>query len=323
MEAKMPTKTKIEWADYVTNPIRAFVSDNPNKDGYACVRKSEGCAHCWASTFNMRLGTGLEYTLPNLHRVTVYLKHKELLAIRTFKPHGPFKNGRSRAMVFPCDMTDLFGEWMDKFSIRLVFDALAYRNDVDFMVLTKRPEIAVMWLDNWLSINMNVPKNILIGTSIENDARAKERLTSMKTIHKMGFIEVSYEPALEAVDWLGWEFLNWLGCGGESGNGARPMPPAAARSAREFCQLWDIPFFFKQWGEWTPIKDLNIGAGTTFKHKPVRIGDDVMCQVGRGMAGHLLDGVEWRQLPGQTPIPTFPQIDKEHVNLGEGETEER
>jgi protein gp37 len=294
----MPTKTKIEWADYVTNPIRAFVSSNPDKDGYVCVRKSEGCAHCWASTFNVRLGTGLEYTLPNLRQITVYPKHKELTAIRTFKPHGPYKNGRSRAMVFPCDMIDLFGEWTDKFSIRLVFYALAYRNDMDFMVLTKRPEVAVMWLDNWLSINLNVPKNIFIGTSIENDARAQERLGPMKAIHKMGFkTAVSYEPALELVNWTGWDFLKLLIAGGESGNGARPMPLYGARFARDFCSLNDIPFFFKQWGEWAPVADLLARGCTTFKNKPIEVMDEMMVKVGKGLAGHLLDGVEWRQMP--------------------------
>jgi protein gp37 len=294
----MPTRTKIEWIDYVTNPIRAFViKDNLVKDGFACVRKSEGCKHCWASSMNVRLGTGLEYTLPNLAKVSIYLKQKELNAIRTFKAKGPFKNGRSRAMVFPCDMTDLFGEWMDDNDIKIVFNTLAYRMDVDFMVLTKRPEEAAMWLDHWLSIYQNVPQNIFIGTSIENDARARERLGPMKAIHEMGFkTAVSYEPALELVNWTGWDFLKLLIAGGESGNGARPMPLYGARFARDFCSM-RIPFFFKQWGEWAPVADLLARGCTTFKNKPIEVMGEMMVKVGKGLAGHLLDGVEWRQMP--------------------------
>ena len=108
---------------------------------------------------------------------------------------------------------------------------------------------------------------------------------------------MSYEPALGPVDWTGWEWLNGLICGGESGHGARPMNPAWARAARDFCVKNSIPYFFKQWGEWAPIEVLKVNARTTFKHKPVQIGNELLFRVGKGFAGHLLDGIEWRQMP--------------------------
>lgn len=294
----MPTKTKIEWCDYVTNPVRAFVSNDMKKDGYACVRKSEGCAHCWASTFNVRLGTGLEYTLPNLRDVTVYIKGKELTAIEKFRPHGSFKNGRDRALMFPCDMTDLFGEWMDNIMIHQVFSAMAQNEDVDWLILTKRPERAMGWLDVWVHRNMKVPEHVIIGCSVENEQRARERFMSMLTIDRMGFrTAVSYEPALGMVNWSDWEFLDWMICGGESGNQARPMAPNWARSARDFCQIYDIPFFFKQWGEWAPVKDLVKRGMTTFRNRPVEMAGEMMVKIGKWLAGHLLDEQEWRQVP--------------------------
>lgn len=44
--------------------------------------------------------------------------------------------------------------------------------------------------------------------------------------------------------------LNWVICGGESGANARPMHPNWVRSLRDQCKAAEVPFLFKQWGEW-------------------------------------------------------------------------
>ncbi len=46
--------------------------------------------------------------------------------------------------------------------------------------------------------------------------------------------------------------LDWVIVGGESGDRARPMHPDWARSLRDQCADANVPFFFKQWGEWAP-----------------------------------------------------------------------
>lgn len=46
------------------------------------------------------------------------------------------------------------------------------------------------------------------------------------------------------------QLLNWVICGGESGHNARPMHPDWVRSIRDQCKEANVPFFFKQWGEW-------------------------------------------------------------------------
>jgi len=46
--------------------------------------------------------------------------------------------------------------------------------------------------------------------------------------------------------------LDWIIVGGESGPGARPMHPDWVRSIREQCAAAQVPFFFKQWGAWSP-----------------------------------------------------------------------
>lgn len=293
----MPSKTKIEWADYISNPIKARYE---GKQGHACVRVSEGCARCWASTFNVRLGTGLEYTMPNLSKVEMFLDHAELMRLLSFKPRGPFKNGRDRALVFPFDMTDVFGEFINPYWIERCFAIFAERQDVDFLVLTKRPERMMEFVQDWTS-KYDAPWNVYFGTSIENDKRAVERWSAMSEINEMYCkTVVSYEPALGVVEWNRWNFLNGLICGGESGHGARMMHPDWARGARDFCQAYGIPFFFKQWGEWVPVDHLAwVTDETTFAHQPIDFFGTMMCRVGKVKAGHVLDGEEWREMPGK------------------------
>lgn len=106
--------------------------------------------------------------------------------------------------------------------------------------------------------------------------------------------------------------LDWVICGGESGGKARPMHPEWTRSLRDQCEIAQIPFFFKQWGEWFPrdqwecnpeliLPDDDIahvhnpGAGTyIFKD-----GADVypMHRVGKNAAGDLLDGCLCKEFP--------------------------
>lgn len=293
-------KTKIEWADYVTNPIRAerlqtlpMTGGQAQKRGYACVKISEGCRHCWASTFNVRLGTGLAYTMPALKDVQESVNAGELRRIATFSPpKGPYKNGRLRPVVFACDMTDLFGEWRDEAMIDDVFLAMAGRADLDFIVLTKRVERMLQYASG-----KPVMRHVVLGASVENERESRNRAGAMRQIHDLGWKTiVSYEPALEQVDWRRWDFMDGLICGGESGSQARPMPIGAARDARDYCYDQGIPFFFKQWGEWAPFDQLGLPEGTTFRRAPVMVDGVLMFRVGKGLAGHTLDGRMWQEM---------------------------
>ena len=295
----MPAKTKIEWADYISNPIKAR-NLMSGKQGHACIKISEGCAHCWASGFNVRLGTGLEYTYWNRDKVDFFLDEKELKKISTFNPRDPFKWGRERAVVFPCDMTDLFGSWVPVEWIDRIFHAMWMCQGVDWLVLTKRSYRMITYLTDKYDAGKAALNNIYLGCSVENQKRANMRREDMRAIAEIGWMTwVSFEPALEVVNWAGWEFLNGLICGGESGAQARPMPPMAAREALNFCADHDIPFFFKQWGEWIPLDHLAwVTDRTTFTHKPVQVGEDLMVRVGKGLAGRVLDGSVYSNMPG-------------------------
>lgn len=284
----MPTKTKIEWADYVSNPLKAVLVDSERK-GHACVKISEGCAHCWASTMNVRLGTGLAYTAVNLARVRIEWSDAEQVRALNFAPRGPFKNGRPRPILFVHDMIDIFGDWVDPVCQKRTWRIMEHRHDIDFVLLTKRPANMLAFVAGSAPL-----ENVLLGTSVENQRRADERRDTMCELARRGWkTMVSYEPALGIVDWSRWWFLRWLIAGGESGNQARPTSVEAMRFARDFCLRMKIPFFFKQWGEWAPVPDMVARGMTTFKHRPV----DGMVKVGKGLAYHVLDGAEWSETP--------------------------
>ncbi len=112
--------------------------------------------------------------------------------------------------------------------------------------------------------------------------------------------------------------LHWVIAGGESGRGdtARPTHPDHARRLRDDCTEAGIPFFWKQWGEWTPGENVTDNYGEKGGRYPTKhpwendgwtdCDDDwmteqdhgpIMYRVGKKKAGRLLDGVEWNQYP--------------------------
>lgn len=80
--------------------------------------------------------------------------------------------------------------------------------------------------------------------------------------------------------------------GGESGSDARPMHPDWARSLRDQCAAAAVPFFFKQWGNWVPVSEVE-GVGP---HHHFPDGATVR-NVGKKIAGRTLDGLTHDGMP--------------------------
>jgi protein gp37 len=100
-------RTDIEWADYTANPIRA-VDRKTGEVGWGCRKCSPGCANCYAADINNRFGTRHPFTAAGLAHIDQVLDEGVLQRLMTFRPRGPFKNGRGRPIVFLGDMMDLF-----------------------------------------------------------------------------------------------------------------------------------------------------------------------------------------------------------------------
>jgi protein gp37 len=128
--------------------------------------------------------------------------------------------------------------------------------------------------------------NVFIGCTAEDQEQAGLRRPDMERIAVQGWKTfVSYEPALGPVNWKGWEFLQQLISGGESGPKARSSFPDWHRAARDFCAAHGIPYLFKQWGAWYPEHDE--------RGRPL-----VLHRVGKKKAGRILDGRTHDEMAG-------------------------
>jgi protein gp37 len=194
-----------------------------------------------------------------------------------------------------------------------------------------------LWLNDWLptpatsgvysgrqatsdhpAMPGEAPSNVWFGTTVENQEQANKRIPELlKVPARIRFL--SMEPLLEEVHifnkasgnleyWSGNEDhsdrIDWIICGGESGPGARPMHPKWARSLRDQCGSANVPFFFKQWGEWLPANDFGfVKAGEVGSAHVLQPAPDVKDQgwpvyrVGKAKAGRLLDSKEWNEFP--------------------------
>ena len=187
------------------------------------------------------------------------------------------------------------------------------------------------------------PPGLWLGVSAEDQRRADERIPDLlATPAAVRF--VSAEPLLGPLD-LRWAMrspiaiasgflkrgsfapgletlrpLDWIIVGGESGPSARPMHPDWARSLRDQCAAADVPFLFKQHGEFRPLGPIH-ADDDAFLHAIVAadarrsliLCDDgrkwpdeagqppddawMMERVGKARAGRLLDGVAHDGMP--------------------------
>ncbi|SEU46852.1 DUF5131 family protein [Nonomuraea wenchangensis] len=154
--------------------------------------------------------------------------------------------------------------------------------------------------------------NVQIGVSTEDQATADLRIPTLLATPHIAVRWISAEPLLGPVvlrdEWLAADpesstpALDWVVAGGESGTDARLMHPDWPRSLRDQCTAAGVPFFFKQWGAWTPTGMVGIGnQGPRFAY----IGDPVdehghrivMENVGKHQAGAILDGQTWTEYP--------------------------
>lgn len=279
--------TKIEWTQETWNPVTG------------CTKVSEGCRNCYAERMARRLAGRYGYPeAPHHFDVTL---HPDRLTrpLRWKKPRT----------VFVCSMSDLSHEGIDRQFRRYVFDIMVGCRQHTFQVLTKRPQnIMPFWYHysryvltgtpDGLTYTdrdspMDWPENTWLGVSIENQETADERREYLRQC-PAAVKFVSYEPALSNVDWTGWEFVDQIISGGESGPGARPSHPDWHRATRDFCQEHSIAYFFKQWGRWLPAKEPSRGY---FEGAHLWGDGWSAIEVGKKAAGRLLDGREWNEMP--------------------------
>jgi protein gp37 len=292
-------RSKIEW---LARPGTIPESWNPVT---GCDKVSEGCIHCYAERMARRLAGRFGYPdVPNHFDVT----------LRPDRLDAPLRWKKPRT-VFVCSMGDLFHEDVPSRFIAQVFDMMAQASSHIFLVLTKRPATMLSWLLGYYSVLYDFQgefplPNVWLGITVENQRAADERRSDFEQV-AAAVKFVSYEPALGPVDWTGWEFVDQIISGGESGPGARPSHPDWHRATRDFCQENGISYFMKQWGAWAEphaasfrlkrdlLDDIFDGKFERMILEPVQLpgGWATVFKVGKHRAGRLLDGREWNEWP--------------------------
>jgi protein gp37 len=233
---------------------------------------------------------------------------------------------KARRRVFCASLADVFDneapiEWLAD-----LLDLIRRTPNLDWLLLTKRignrrsrilaardhahtagNRDLVHWLQCWL--DGKPPHNVWLGATIVNQEEADRDIPKLlETTARVRFL--SCEPLLGPIDlaqacarhrWIdpdGVEccsvprHIDWLIAGGESGPHARPMHPDWVRSLRDQCATANVPFLFKQWGEYVSVSEV---AGKGAHH---RFDDGTTVRrVGKKLAGRMLDGREHTEFP--------------------------
>ena len=212
-------KTGISWTDLTWNPVSG------------CSKVSPGCTHCYAEAWSHRWGRSFDVTL-----------HPEKLKEVKRIPSG--------SKVFVNSMSDLFHEKVPFEFIDRVFRAIDSRQDVDFQILTKRPEHVIDY-DRPLQ---PFPDNLWLGVSIEM-ALYKDRIDLLrKTSALVKFI--SFEPLLGDIGAIDFSGISWAIIGGESGPHHRPMNIEWARNIVRQAKDQGVAVWMKQLGGIRPGGEL-------------------------------------------------------------------
>lgn len=276
----MSENSKIQWTDHTWNPWRG------------CTKVSPGCANCYAETQSKRNPKVLGQWGKGKPRV----KAKNWNDPKKWNDKWERLNKDivldPRPMVFPsfCDWLDdeVPIEWLAQF-----LNLIRETPNITWQLLTKRPELfkkrllavddaicseqegefieseddrlLIKWIHEWL--NGGFPHNVWLGTSVEDQERADERIPILlDTPAAVRFL--SCEPLLSNIDlwdaryktlnkegrtgavteWKG-HGVDWVIIGGESGPKARPCYVDWIRSIKDQCVAAQVPVFVKQLGK--------------------------------------------------------------------------
>ena len=232
--------TAISYLDYCVNPV------------FGCTPVSEGCSRCWAAAWAKQ--TGRDFS-----QVKTDVKKMLGLQYAKFGTDNLRRGAGSKPLVGMCFLSDLFHPAVPAEFIVSAFEVMSYRKDVDWIVLTKRPERMVSVLfgeeGNWYLGGGDFYDHILIGVTAENQARADERIPILLQ-NWAGPKWVSVEPQLEYVDLFAHiSQLSWIVNGGESGPNRRPFNAQWAVNLYHQCLAANVRYFFKQGSATFPGQD--------------------------------------------------------------------
>ena len=215
-------ESNIEWTNTTWNPTTG------------CTKISKECDNCYAEVMTKRM-----MHMPNQPRYKngfdVFVEHDDAL-------NEPF-NWKKPKTVFVNSMSDLFHKDVTIEFLQKIFTVMNNTPQHTYQVLTKRHHELEKY-----SSQLNWTDNIWMGVSVGHVAgeRRIESLVKCGAKHKF----LSVEPLIEELSDLNLKGIDWVICGGESGdNKARPIEKDWILKIKRNCEQYNVPFFFKQWGK--------------------------------------------------------------------------
>jgi len=263
MQDKDEKMSAIEWTDKTWNPVAG------------CIRVSPGCDNCYAIKEARRKDGDRGGGFAKYKGTTGYIAGRlDWTGVVNFDDASLSKPAsvRKPTIWFVNSMSDLFDRGVSDDQIKKVFEVMNGTPHHTYQILTKRPHRAAK-----LAASLNWTSNIWMGTSIEQDKFVNRARELARVPAALRFI--SAEPLLGPLPSLDLTGIGWVIVGGESGQSRkliRPMDPDWARDLRDRCAAAEVPFFFKQWGNWDQHRVWHRSKKET---------------------GHLLDGVEYFEMP--------------------------
>ena len=268
----MAEKTKISWTDSTFNPW------------IGCTKVGPGCDHCYAADLDSRKrwdggkthwGAGVpryRTSASNWAQPLRWNAKQEDLRRQGDAP--PWR-------VFCASLADVFDNEIDPFWRRDLWDLIERTPHLSWLLVTKRVgNVLGIMPSKWVSSGF--PDHVRILITVCNQEEADRDIPKLLALPcKNG---ISYEPALEYVNWNRWlmsadeqaaypvgfdgevpRSIEWIIVGGESGPKARPFDLAWARSTVAQCKDAGTAVFCKQLGarpvEWVPGWHID-GGGT-------------------------------------------------------------
>ena len=293
----MSDTTAIEWTDATFNPW------------WGCTKVGPGCDNCYAEGVAKVYQHGRVLWGAGAERRVFGEKHwNEPLAWDA----RAAREGR-RIKVFCASMADVFDRDAPPGLRSRLWKLMVSTPNLDWQLLTKRIGNVMKaippawWISHW-------PSNVWLGATVCNQEEAERDVP--KLIDVRGNVPVrflSIEPMLGPIrlhpSWLHSAGVSWVIAGGESGPRARPMHPLWVSALRDQCEAADVPFLFKQWGEWTGRVDgaeprqpgtyMNIAGRTVTEEEALTSGGawKGMWKLGKKRTGRELDGRTYDGFP--------------------------
>ncbi len=241
----MAKNSKIEWTDHTVNLW------------WGCSKVHTGCKNCYAEYQSDKMKRGTRNGSKLWGEKTYRRKIKSAFS-DLGKYQAQAKKEGKMAKIFCGSMMDIFEDSKPLVDINgnilegstgdlreeLFQDIMGgmYENLI-FLFLTKRPNnIGKMIPLEW----KNGVKSVFFGTSI-SDTETLKYADELKQL-KFQNLFLSIEPQIGPImtDEIDLKGIDWVIQGGESGYNKRPFDLAWAYEMKEICELYGVPYFFKQ-----------------------------------------------------------------------------